>query len=153
MFDIACSNQLVMFPSLRGSNPYPCGSLTYRTIWSIFCVYQNYSMPNFSACQPALSHIQKFYQDKRNLNEPARIFVGNETKIKTKRFRCFFKETSLFLWIGKVPSKPKKFSQNLRKGACVKPQKGDRNFQMLCTNFYFAYRKSSKLAFLAQKLL
>ena len=30
VFDIACSNHLMMSPSLRGSDPYPCGSLTYR---------------------------------------------------------------------------------------------------------------------------
>ena len=30
-FDIACSDQRVMSPSLCGSDPYPCGSLTYRT--------------------------------------------------------------------------------------------------------------------------
>ncbi len=32
VFDIACSNPLMMSPSLRGSDPYPCGSLTYRTM-------------------------------------------------------------------------------------------------------------------------
>ena len=31
VFDIACSNQLMMSPSFCGSDPYPCGSLTYRT--------------------------------------------------------------------------------------------------------------------------
>ena len=29
-FEIACSNHLMVSPPLRGSNPYPCGSLTYR---------------------------------------------------------------------------------------------------------------------------
>jgi hypothetical protein len=32
VFDIACSNQRMMSPSLCGSDPYPCGSLTYRTL-------------------------------------------------------------------------------------------------------------------------
>jgi hypothetical protein len=32
VFDIACSNPLMMSPSLCGSDPYPCGSLTYRTV-------------------------------------------------------------------------------------------------------------------------
>ena len=31
-FDIACSNHLMVSPPLRGSNPYPCGSLTYRIL-------------------------------------------------------------------------------------------------------------------------
>lgn len=34
LFDIACSNPLMMSPSLCGSDPYPCGSLTYRTLSS-----------------------------------------------------------------------------------------------------------------------
>ncbi len=34
LFDIACSYPLMMSPSLRGSDPYPCGSLTYRTIYT-----------------------------------------------------------------------------------------------------------------------
>ena len=34
-FDIACSNHLMVSPPLRGSNPYPCGSLTYRIYASI----------------------------------------------------------------------------------------------------------------------
>ena len=29
-FDITCSNQRIVSPRLCGSNPYPCGSLTYR---------------------------------------------------------------------------------------------------------------------------
>jgi hypothetical protein len=33
-FDIACSNPLMMSPSFCGSNPYPCGSLTYRTLFN-----------------------------------------------------------------------------------------------------------------------
>ena len=35
-FDIACSNHLMVSPPLRGSNPYPCGSLTYRILHSYF---------------------------------------------------------------------------------------------------------------------
>ena len=31
-FDTACSNHLMVSPPLRGSNPYPCGSLTYRIL-------------------------------------------------------------------------------------------------------------------------
>ena len=31
-FDITCSNHLMVSPPLRGSNPYPCGSLTYRIV-------------------------------------------------------------------------------------------------------------------------
>jgi hypothetical protein len=38
VFDIACSNPLMMSPSFCGSDPYPCGSLTYRsTIQFSFC--------------------------------------------------------------------------------------------------------------------
>ena len=36
-FEIACSNHLMVSPPLRGSNPYPCGSLTYR-ILHIYCM-------------------------------------------------------------------------------------------------------------------
>lgn len=34
-FDTACSNHLMVSPPLRGSNPYPCGSLTYRILYPI----------------------------------------------------------------------------------------------------------------------
>jgi len=53
VFDIACSNHLMMSPSFCGSDPYPCGSLTYRTI----CVFLNssvYIMPKNRVCQPKL---------------------------------------------------------------------------------------------------
>ena len=43
LFDIACSNHLMMSPSFRGSDPYPCGSLTYRMQYGItfyvYCLY------------------------------------------------------------------------------------------------------------------
>jgi len=42
VFDIACSNQRMMSPSLCGSDPYPCGSLTYRTYSDV---------PMFILCQ------------------------------------------------------------------------------------------------------
>ena len=38
-FDVTCSNQLMMSPSLCGSNPYPRGSLTYR-----FSFYNTFSI-------------------------------------------------------------------------------------------------------------
>ena len=44
-FDIACSNHLMVSPPLRGSNPYPCGSLTYR----ILLIYCRTDRP---VCQP-----------------------------------------------------------------------------------------------------
>ena len=47
LFDIACSNPLMMSPSLRGSDPYPCGSLTYRTSFDFFF----YIMTNQYHCQ------------------------------------------------------------------------------------------------------
>ena len=49
-FDITCSNHLMVSPPLRGSNPYPCGSLTYRITLIVgqrggFCqhLYQHFS--------------------------------------------------------------------------------------------------------------
>ena len=36
-FDITCSNPLMVSPPFRGSNPYPCGSLTSR-ILHIYCM-------------------------------------------------------------------------------------------------------------------
>ena len=44
-FDTACSNHLMVSPPLRGSNPYPCGSLTYR-------ILQPYCRPCGGVCQP-----------------------------------------------------------------------------------------------------
>ena len=35
LFDKPCSNHRVMSPSLCGSDPYPCGSLTYRTHYAV----------------------------------------------------------------------------------------------------------------------
>ena len=35
LFDKPCSNHRVMSPSLCGSDPYPCGSLTYRTQYAV----------------------------------------------------------------------------------------------------------------------
>ena len=46
-FDNACSNPLMMSPSLRGSDPYPCGSLTYRTVCSFVRTLSSY-YANFS---------------------------------------------------------------------------------------------------------
>jgi len=51
VFDIACSNPLMMSPSFRGSNPYPCGSLTYRTLCS-FTKLPVYIMTKSFSCQP-----------------------------------------------------------------------------------------------------
>ena len=44
-FDITCSYPLMVSPPLRGSNPYPCGSLTYR-------ILHTYFMTGKSLCQP-----------------------------------------------------------------------------------------------------
>ena len=44
-FDIACSNHLMVSPPLRGSNPYPCGSLTYR-------IFLPYCRAGGRVCQP-----------------------------------------------------------------------------------------------------
>jgi hypothetical protein len=64
VFDIACSNQRMMSPSLCGSDPYPCGSLTYRTILS-FPYFHVYIMPKFCRCQPThLREKSKFERGK-----------------------------------------------------------------------------------------
>ena len=57
LFDIACSNHLMMSPSFRGSDPYPCGSLTYRTsvfafVWADSRPSTVYIMPKIHRCQP-----------------------------------------------------------------------------------------------------
>jgi hypothetical protein len=46
----------MMSPPLRGSNPYPCGSLTYRTGYSDFIQY----IPIFEICQPDFEIIYAF---------------------------------------------------------------------------------------------
>ncbi len=68
VFDSTCSNPLMMSPSLRGSDPYPCGSLTYRTICS-FSRYLVYIMPIPGGCQPVPVILQK----------PAHLFYRKDT--------------------------------------------------------------------------
>ena len=58
VFDIACSNQLGMSPSFRGSDPYPYGSLTYRTLYS-FSRYP-YIMLFSRICQGSVKTSGKF---------------------------------------------------------------------------------------------
>ncbi len=52
-FDITCSNPLMVSPPLRGSNPYPCGSLTYRILHTYFMTANRLCQPrgreNFAA--------------------------------------------------------------------------------------------------------
>ena len=52
-FDKPCSNHRVMSPSLCGSDPYPCGSLTYRTHMR-FC---NHYISSLRGCQPPPGNI------------------------------------------------------------------------------------------------
>ena len=60
LFDIACSNHLMMSPSFRGSDPYPCGSLTYRIPYGFF-----------------LFHVFILCQKKRGVNPWSRREAGN----------------------------------------------------------------------------
>jgi hypothetical protein len=62
LFDKPCSNHRVMSPSLCGSDPYPCGSLTYRTQYAVVIFnisetpgFVNPGFVNFlqTVCQPS----------------------------------------------------------------------------------------------------
>ena len=57
-FDKPCSNHRVMSPSLCGSDPYPCGSLTYRTHMRFYDDY----ISSLCGCQPSLRNITPFSQ-------------------------------------------------------------------------------------------
>lgn len=50
VFDMTCSNQLIVSPQFRGSSPYPCSSLTYRVAALFICAISLYT--SFLICQP-----------------------------------------------------------------------------------------------------
>ncbi len=50
VFDMTCSNQLIVSPQFRGSSPYPCSSLTYRVATLFICATSLYT--SFLICQP-----------------------------------------------------------------------------------------------------
>ena len=65
VFDIACSNHLMMSPSFCGSDPYPCGSLTYRMLYGItFYVYCLYYAKKNDVSTRLTEHPVEFYKEK-----------------------------------------------------------------------------------------
>ena len=48
LFDTTCSNHLAVSPRVRGSDPYPCGSLTYRNDYTILRYHIMPSLPGLS---------------------------------------------------------------------------------------------------------
>ena len=137
-FDMTCSNQLTVSPRLRGSDPYPCGSLTYRSVfifpllsYAIFAL-----VSTFFTCLPQTFSLNFRWEEEENCLVRK---AGERARPSGKSGRVGFYEMRKFVRDGKtfprrgcrgekgtllVRAPGRSFLQGLFRGLKTAPQRG-----------------------------